>query len=713
MSPVLDRRAFVKTTVVAGAGLALAFNLPGCAPAEEEGPGTDLNAFLQVKPDGSVLVTSKHMEMGQGSYTGLATILAEELDADWEKVTVVGAPNDASKYGNNALGGIQLTGGSNAMANSWTQMRKAGATARAMIVAAAAAAWQVAPEGITVAKGVVSHPESGKSENMGHFAAAAATQTPPADPPLKARKDWSFIGNERLRRPDARPKSTGTAQFTQDIKLPGMLTAVVAHSPRWGGTVKSFDATAAKAVAGVVDVVQVPTGVAVLGNTFWAAKKGRDALKVEWDNTHAETRGSDQILAEYRAQASRAGQEVAKKGNADRALGRAAHAVNVTYTVPYLAHAAMEPMNCVVQVNPGRCELWYGAQGHTFDTMAVARVLDLKPEQVSIHSLYAGGSFGRRANPISDYVVEAAQVAKLANGRPVKLVWTREDDTDAGWYRPMYLHTVRAGVGADGKISGWRHVVVGQSILGQIGFVPPGKPDPSSTEGIEDTKYQIADLHVQLHTTKSGVPVQWWRSVGSTHTAFVMESVMDELAATAGKDPVEFRLANLPADSRQTAALKLVAEKSGWNTPVPAGRARGVAVHESFNSVVAEVAEVSLRPDRTVQVHKVTCAVHCGTAINPDIAKYQMEGGIMYGLSAALHGKITITEGAPDQHSFDTYRVLRMNEAPVVEVHIVPSEDAPTGVGEPGTPPIAPAVANAVFKLTGKRVRDLPFGVIA
>ena len=712
MSPALDRRAFVKTTVVAGAGLALAFHLPGCAPAEEQGPGTDLNAFLQIKPDGSVLVTSKHMEMGQGAYTGLATILAEELDADWDKVTVVGAPNDKAKYANNFMG-MQLTGGSTAIANSWTQMRKAGATARAMIVAAAAAEWQVAPEGITVTRGVVSHAGTGQSRNMGHFAAAAAQQTPPADPPLKARKDWSLIGNERLRRPDAVPKSTGTAQFTQDFKLPGMLTAVVAHPPRWGATVKSFDATAAKGVRGVVDVVQVPSGVAVLGETFWAAKTGRDALQVEWDTSHAESRGSDQLWAEYRAQAARPGQVAVSKGNPAGALARAAHMVNVTYTVPYLAHAAMEPMNCVAQVNPGRCELWYGAQGHTLDEAAVAGALGLKPEQVKINSLYAGGGFGRRANPKSDYVVEAATIAAKTNGRPVKLVWTREDDTNAGWYRPMYLHTVRAGVTANGKLSGWRHVVVGQSIMTQLGFVPPGKTDTSSTEGIHDTSYAVADLNVQLHTTTPNIPIQWWRSVGNTHTAFVMESVIDELAAAAGKDPVEFRLANLPPDSRQAAALKLVAEKSGWGTPAPAGRARGVAVHESFNSVVAEVAEVSLRPDRTVQVHKVTCAVHCGTAVNPDIAKYQMEGGIMYGLSAALYGKITVTEGAPDQHSFDTYRVLRMNEAPVVEVHIVPSEDDPTGVGEPGTPPIAPAVANAVFKLTGVRVRDLPFGVVA
>ena len=707
MTNALDRRAFVKTTVAAGAGLAIAFHLPGCAPAPE-GPGADLNAFLHVGPDGSVTVTAKHMEMGQGSYTGLATILAEEMDADWAKVSVVGAPGDRTKYGNNALGGIQLTGGSNAMANSFDQMRKAGATARAMLVAAAAAAWKVPADGITVTNGVITHAASGKKGGFGRFAATAATLTPPADVPLKARKDWALIGKDRLPRVDAPGKSTGRAEFTQDVKLPGMLTAVVAHAPRWGATVKSFDAARARAVAGVVDVVQVPSGVAVLANTFWQAKKGRDALTVDWDLSHAESRSSAQLWAEYRAEAGRAGVEAGARGNAAAALGRAAHTVDVTYTVPFLAHAAMEPLNCVAQVNPGRCELWYGAQGHTFDQMAVGRALGLTPEQVTIHSLYAGGSFGRRANPHSDYVVEAATIAKEAKGRPVKLVWTREDDTNAGYFRPMYLHTVRAGVGRDGKIAGWRHAVVGQSVLGQVGFVPPGKPDPSSTEGISDTKYTIGDLSVKLHTTQVGVPIQWWRSVGNTHTAFVMESVIDELAAVSGQDPVAFRLAHLPPDSRQAAVLKLVAEKSGWDTPAPAGRARGVAVHESFDSVVAEVAEVSAGSDGSVQVHKITIAVDCGTPINPDIIRAQMEGGALYGLSAALYGKITLTDGHPDQHSFDTYRVLRMPEVPAVEVHIRPSEAPPTGVGEPGTPPIAPAVANAWFKLTGKRVRDLP-----
>ena len=712
MTTTIDRRSFVKATVVAGAGLTLAFHLPGCAPAKEEGPGADLNAFLQVKPDGSVLVTAKHLEMGQGTYTGLATILAEELDADWGRISVVGAPGNAAKYGNNALGGIQLTGGSNAMANSFDQMRKAGATARAMLVAAAAAAWKVDAAGITVTKGIISHAASNHSGHLGKFATAAATLTPPTDVTLKARKDWTLIGQERTPRVDAFGKSTGRAQFTQDVKLPGMLTAVVAHPPRWGATVKTFFMVDAKAVPGVVDVVQVPTGVAVLANTFWAAKKGREKLNVQWDFTNAEPRGSEQFWAEYHNLITKPGQDAGKRGHADRALAGAGRVLQASYSVPFLAHAAMEPLNCVAQVNPGRCELWYGAQGHTFDQMAVGKALGLKPEQVTINTLYAGGSFGRRANPHSDYVVEAALIAKEAKGRPVKLVWTREDDTDAGYYRPMYLHQVKAGIDGSGHIAGWHHKVVGQSVLGGIGFVPPGKPDPSSTEGISDLRYEVADLAVELYTTNLGVPIQWWRSVGNTHTAFVVESFIDELAAAAKRDPVAFRLDHLKPDSRYAAVLRLVAEKSGWDSAPPAGHARGIAVHESFDTCLAEVAEVSVRPDKTVQVHKVWAAVDCGTAINPDIVRAQIEGGIMYGLSAALHGKITLTAGAPDQHSFDTYQVLRMNEAPMVEVHILPSEHPPTGVGEPGVPPIAAAVANAVFKLTGSRIRDLPFGEV-
>ena len=711
MTTSLDRRTFVKTTVAAGAGLALAFHLPGCAPAREEGPGADLNAFLHVAPDGSVVVTAKHMEMGQGTYTGLATLLAEEMDADWSKVTVVGAPGDKAKFANNFMG-IQLTGGSTAIANSWEQMRKAGATARAMLVAAAAAEWQVDGAGVTVTKGIVTHAASGKSGHIGKFAVAAATLTPPADVPLKARQHWTLIGQDRLPRVDAVAKSNGKAQFTQDLKFPGMLTAVVAHPPRWGATVKSFTTTQAKAVPGVVDVVQVPNGVAVLANTFWAAKKGRDALIIQWDEANAETRGSDQLLAEYRTLVRRPGKDAGKRGHAARALAGASRVVQGTYTVPYLAHAAMEPMNCVAQVGPGRCELWYGAQGHTFDQMAVSSALGLKPEQVTINTLYAGGGFGRRANPASDYVVEAAMVAKGANGRPVKLVWTREDDTNAGYYRPMYLHAVRAGIDGGGKIAGWHHKVVGQSVLGATPFVPAGMNDPSSTEGISDLHYEVADLAVELYTTTNGVPVQWLRSVGHTHTAFVVESFIDELAAAAQRDPVAFRLEHLKPDSRYAAVLRHVAEKAGWDTAPPAGHARGVAVHESFNTVVAEIAEVSVRPDRTVQVHKVVCAVDCGTAVNPDIIRAQIEGGVMFGLSAALHGQITLTAGQPDQHSYDTYKVLRMNEAPLVEVYVLPSEAPPTGVGEPGVPPIAPAVANAVFKLTGVRVRDLPFTTV-
>jgi isoquinoline 1-oxidoreductase beta subunit len=370
----------------------------------------------------------------------------------------------------------------------------------------------------------------------------------------------------------------------------------------------------------------------------------------------------------------------------------------------------MEPLNCVAQVNPGRCELWYGAQGHTMDQAAVGRALGLQPDQVTINSLYAGGSFGRRANPHSDYVVEAALIAKEAKGRPVKMVWTREDDMAAGWWRPMYLHAAKAGIGGDGKIQGWHHRVVGQSIFAEMGM--GSDVDSTSIEGVNDLHYNVSDLAAELYTTKLGVPIQWWRSVGHTHTAFAVESFMDELAHEAKRDPVAFRLDHLDQDSRYAKVLRLAAEKAGWSNPTPIGHGRGVAVHESFNTVVAEIAEVSIRQDRTIQVHKVVAAVDCGTVVNPDIIRAQVEGAVMYGLSAALHGKVTLTDGKVDQHNFDSYTVLRMNEAPVVEVYVLPSEAPPTGIGEPGTPPIAPAVANAVFALTGARIRELPFTTV-
>lgn len=706
----VSRRDFIRVSAAVGGGLLVA--VYGCGPGGsggQSGQAWEANAFIRIDPDGKVTLISKHFEMGQGTYTGLATLLAEELDADWSRVVVEPAPADAARYGNSAFGGMQGTGGSSAIANSWEQHRKAGATARAMLMAAAAKEWGVEAGELTTEPGVVVHAASGRRAEYGALAGAAASLPAPAEVPLKDPKDFRYIGKDRaVGRVDAAPKSTGTAVFTQDVKLPGLLTAVVARAPRFGATVKSFDAAKAKALPGVVDVVQVPTGVAVLADHFWAAKLGRDALTVEWDESAASSLGTPEITARFRELAGQTGIEIKKTGDAEAALRGAARTVEATFEVPFLAHACMEPLNCVVQITPDGAEVYNADQMPTMDQQAVAQVLGLKPEQVRINTTYAGGSFGRRAAKTADYVVEAASIAKAIGGRaPVKLVWTREDDTMAGFFRPAFLHRMRAGLDGNGKLVAWWHRAIGPSVYGGTPFAPPDGKDPAGVEGAEDHAYAVENMYVDQHSPDVGVPVQWWRSVGHSHTAFAVEVFVDELARAARKDPVEFRRGLLSGDPRRLAVLNLAAEKAGWGTPLPAGRARGVAVHKSFNTWVAEVAEVSLQNGRP-RVHRVVCAVDCGVAVNPDVIRMQMESGIAYGLSAALFGAITIDGGRVVETNFDRYRVLRINEMPEVEVHIVPSTEAPTGVGEPGTPPIAPAVANALAALTGKPVRTLP-----
>jgi isoquinoline 1-oxidoreductase beta subunit len=588
-----------------------------------------------------------------------------------------------------------------------------------MLVSAAAQEWKVPADSIQVKNGVVFHP-SGRRATFGQLASAAARQPVPATVKLKDTKDFVYIG-KHVPRTDSRAKSNGTAMFTQDVKLPGLLTALVAHPPRFGAKVKSFDATSASRMPGVRHVVEVPNGVAVVATSFWAAKKGRDALAIQWDEASGFKQSSADILAHYRKLAETPGTVARNDGDATKAIAGAAKTLEGTYEFPYLAHAAMEPMNCVVRLTEAGCQVWNGEQFQTGDQFAVAQVTGLKPEQVKLEMLYAGGSFGRRANPASDYVVEAAAIAKALadrgkSGVPVKLVWTREDDTKGGYYRPAYLHALKAGLDASGNIAGWQHRIVGQSILAGTPFekmmIKDGV-DMTSVEGGSTLPYAIPDLHVDLHSPAVGVPVLWWRSVGSTHTAYSTETFIDELAAMAGKDPVAFRRGLLAKHPRHLAALELVAAQSGWGTPLAPGKAgekrgRGVAIHESFNSVVAQVAEVTVDKDSNFRVDRVVCAVHCGIAVNPDVIRAQMEGGIGYGLSAALHGEITLKDGAVEQSNFHDYPVLRINEMPAIEVHIVPSADKPTGVGEPGVPVIAPAVANALAAATGKRIRKLP-----
>lgn len=724
----VSRRDFLK----AGAGLTLAVSIPTAfasnklkaggpgfaGSAVQAGPFAP-NAFVTIASDNTITVFSKHLEMGQGVYTGLATLVAEELDADWSTVKVEGAAADATRY-SNLFFGVQATGGSTAIANSFEQMRSAGAAARAMLVNAAAAQWKVAASEITVANSVVSHAKSNQKATFGELAEAASKQPVPEKVVLKDAKDFKLIGKTAPRK-DSVAKTNGTAVFTQDMKLPGMLVAVVAHPPRFGGTVKKVDDKAARAVKGVSDVVTIPSGVAVLANNYWTAKKGRDALNIEWDFSKAYNGTTEQIDTDYTKLLDKPGAVARKQGDAAGQLAKGKNNLQAEFHFPFLAHAAMEPLNCLIKLDKDGVEVWNGEQMQTPDQAALANVLGLKPEQVKLNMLYAGGSFGRRASSQADYLVEAAHIVKAIKGKaPVKLVWSREDDMKAGYYRPAYVHRVRAALGPNGQPIAWENRIVGQSIIKGSPFeavmVKDGV-DATSVEGSANLPYQIPNMLVDLHTTNDQVqvPVLWWRAVGSTHTAYATEVFLDELAEQAKQDPVKYRQALLSKHPRHSGVLKLAAEKAGWgSTLAPAAdgakRGRGIAVHESFNSFVAQVVEVTVQKDGNFKVDRVVCAVDCGVVVNPDVVKAQMEGSIGFALSAALMGEITLKNGEVQQSNYHDYPVLRINEMPKVEVHMVQSGEKPTGVGEPGVPPLAPALANALFNATGKRIRKLPIG---
>ncbi len=692
------------------AGLLLAFVwTPGGSRAARAAADPVLapNAFVRVAPDNTVTVIIKHLEMGQGVYTGLAAIVAEELDADWAQMRAEHAPADAALYANLAFGKIQGTGGSTAVANSWEQLRKAGATARAMLVSAAAQMWNAPVAEITVSKGVVSHATSGRTATFGALAARAAALTPPADVPLKDPKTFTLLGRE-LPRLDNTGKTTGTATFALDVVQPGLVYAAVARPPRFGGIVKSVDDNVAKAIKGVVAVARISSGVAVVADSFWTAMKARDALQIAWDESKAEKRSTPQLFAEYRKIAEKPGESARHAGDVAAALRTAAKTVAADFEFPYLAHAPMEPLDAVARINADGVEVWAGCQFQTVDQMNAAKAAGVTPDKVRIHTVFAGGSFGRRANIGSDYIVEAVEIAKaLPQGTPVKLIWTREDDIKGGRYRPMYLHTFKAGLDAKGEMVAWQHRIVGQSITKGTPFGGPGI-DPTSVEGANNLPYAVANLDVELHTTDVGVPVLWWRSVGSTHTAYATEVFFDMVAREAGKDPLEARRALLKDHPRHRGVLDLAAEKAGWGKALPEGRARGIAVAESFGSYVAQVAEISRTVNGGIKIDRVVCAVDCGVAVTPDVIRAQMEGGIGYGLSAILKGEVTLKDGVVEQGNFNSYDVLRINEMPKVEVHIVPSTAPPTGVGEPGVPPIGPAIANAILALTGKAPTKLP-----
>ncbi|NGY04986.1 xanthine dehydrogenase family protein molybdopterin-binding subunit [Solimonas terrae] len=711
------RRGFLKSA--AAAGFVLAVQLPlarkafaaadvGIVPPGDFAP----NAFIRIAPDNTVLFVIKHFEMGQGATTGLATILAEELDADWSQVRTEYAPANAALYGNPMVGGAQGTGGSTAIANSWMQMREAGATARAMLVAAAAQRWKVPADKLTVSKGVISGP-GGKKASFGELADAAAKLPVPTEVALKDPKDFVLVGKTATRRLDSKAKSTGTAMFTIDVKLPGLLTAVIARPPAFGARLKSFDAKAAKAVKGVTDVVEVPEGVAVVATGMWPAMQGRKALKLDWDLSEAGPKSTEAMFADYKALAAKGGGVTVQRADDHAAqMKKAAKTIEAVYEFPYLAHAAMEPMNCVAWLHDGVLETWGGHQFPTFDHMLAAKAADLPMDKVTLHTLISGGSFGRRANSWSDFTVEAVHVAKaIKRPVPVRVQQTREDDMRGGLYRPQYVHAVKVGLGADQRPLAWQHTIVGQSIIAPTplaGALIKDGVDETTVEGVWPTPYTLPSPDITLQSPTQAVRPLWWRSVGNTHTGFVMETMMDELAAAAGQDPLAFRLAMLKDQPRFAGVLKLAAEKAGWDQPLAKGKARGIAAQFSFHSYVAQVAEVSLTADGRPKVERVVVAVDCGVPVNPDQIVAQMEGGVGFALAAALYGEIEIENGTPKQGNFDSYRVLRINEMPKVEVHIVASGEAPTGVGEPGVPPLAPAVANALAKLTGQRVRRLP-----
>jgi isoquinoline 1-oxidoreductase beta subunit len=704
----IQRRDFLKVWVAASGGLLIGFQFPGISrlASAQTSVGTFMpNAFVRIGTDESITVIVNHSEMGQGVYTSLPMLLAEELDADWTKVGYESAPVDP-KYNHPAFG-MQVTGGSSSVWSGLEQFRQAGAAARAMLVAAAAQQWNVDAASCRTDSGAVLH-GSNRKLTYGQLGGGAAKLTPPEHVQLKDPKTFKLIGKP-IKRLDTPEKLNGKAVFGIDVKLPGMVTAVIARPPIFGAKMKSFDDSRARSMAGVRKIVAVPAGVAVIADTFWQAKMAREALQVNWDEGSMQNFSTSQMMQEFRERAKTPGTSVRKEGDAAGALVNAAKKIEAVYEVPYLSHLMMEPLNCTVDLRPDSCEVWTGSQLQTVDRANAAKIAGLPNEKVQLHTTFLGGGFGRRANPQSDFVVEAVYVAKAA-GAPVKVIWTREDDMRGGWYRPAFLHAIEGGIDATGNAVSWRSRLVGQSIMTGTPFAAmmQGKDyDPASVEGVDDLPYAIPNLTVESHQAEINVPVQWLRSVGHSHTAFAVECFVDELAFLAQKDPYQFRRQLLLKQPRHLGVLDLAAQKAGWDKPPAKGVGRGIAVHFAFGSYSAHVAEVSVT-DGKVRVHRMVCAIDCGQYVNPGIIAAQTEGGAIFGASAALFQELTFESGRLRQTNFHTFPVLRMNECPEIETHIVESNEKAGGIGEPGVPCAAPAIANAVFAATGKRIRRLP-----
>ncbi|MDX6696255.1 MAG: isoquinoline 1-oxidoreductase subunit beta [Blastocatellia bacterium] len=718
--PQLSRRNFLRVSATAAGGLLVALYLNPSATAQEGGPPRPQqkvyppDAFVHIRQDGKIVIQVNRLEFGQGVQTALPMILADEMDADWSQVVAELAP--AADVYRDPVFGIQMVGGSGSIAHSFQQYRELGAKTRAMLVIAAANRWNIAPDKCRTEQSVV-HGPGGQSAKYAELATDAARVAVPASVRLKNPQEFRLVG-KRTRRLDSRPKCDGSLKFGLDLDMPGMKVAVVAHPPVFGARVKSLDDKAARGVEGVREVFEIPlargTGVAIVADKYWPAKQARGLLKIDWDFSGVERADSSRLREQYKQLSHTAGLKSVARGDA-KAIDNIATANRIVaeFEFPYLAHSPMEPLNTTIRFDGKSAEAWAGSQFQTFDQMAIAEVLGLKPEQVTFHTEMAGGGFGRRAVTDSHVQREAAQIAKRLRGTPVKLIWSREDDIRGGYYRPMHVHRVEVGIGSDGMPSAWRHVVVGQSLLAGTPFAMMMKDgvDSSSVEGASDTHYNIPNQHVSVHHPTVNVPVLWWRSVGHTHTAYVMETLVDELATRAKVDPIEYRRKLLKPEAKKLlAALDLMDEKSAvWRRNLPKGHAAGFSCHESFGTGVACAVEVSIENKRP-KVHRVTVAVDPGIAVNPLTIESQFQAGVGFGLSQLMaKGAITLKDGMVEQRNFDGYVPPYIVDAPVaVDVHIVPSAEAPSGCGEPPVPVISPAVVNALSRLTGKRYRSLP-----
>jgi len=703
----VSRRAFLKAGV-AGGGFVLGFGLPaflGVAAAATSG-SFEPNAFIRIGSDGSVTLTMPQVEMGQGTYTSMSMLIAEELEVALSQVQLEHAPPDIKHYGNPLLAGDQITGGSTSIRAFWEPMRQAGAAARVMLISAAAKRWQVDPSACHAERGEVVHTASGRRIKYGALAGDAARMPVPEKVALKRPEEFKLIGTP-AKRLDTPAKVNGKAVYGIDVRPPGLKIATLAQSPVFGGRLKSVDETAARSVKGVRQVVRLDDAVAVVADHMGAAKKGLAALVIEWDNGPNAALGTEEIARALEQGTLGAGAVAQNVGDIDKAIAGATTKIDAIYQVPFLAHAAMEPMNCTVHVRKDGCEVWVGTQVVARAQATAAKTTGLQSDKVVVHNHLIGGGFGRRLE--IDGVTRAVQIAMQVDG-PVKVIWSREEDIQHDMYRPYFVDRMSAGLDEGGMPVAWSHRFAGSSILAR--FLPQAFNnglDPDTTDGAINLPYALPNAHVEyLRMEPPGIPTAFWRSVGPSHNVFVVESFIDELAAAAKKDPVDYRLALLAGSPRAKAVLRLAAEKAGWGRPLPKGRGRGVATQFVFGTYLAEVAEVEVSKDGEVRVQRVVCAVDCGLVVNPDTVQAQVQSAVVFGISAALFGKITLKDGRVEQTNFDTYRALRMSETPPIEVHIVRNTEAPGGMGEPGTSAIVPAVVNAIFAATGRRLRKLP-----